>query len=58
MQIDSDAFEFARTGNWKDPAANIQFGCQVLAECQDFLQRKTDLRGRALLRAAIAGYRV
>jgi hypothetical protein len=56
MQIDFDAFEFARTGNWKDPAANIRFGCQVLAESQDFLQRKTDLKGRALLRAAIAGY--
>jgi hypothetical protein len=48
MQIDFDAFEFARTGNWKDPAANIRFGCQVLAESQDFLQRKTDLKGRAL----------
>jgi hypothetical protein len=56
MQIDFDAFEFARTGNWKDPAANIRFGCQVLAESQDFLQRKTDLKGRVLLRAAIAGY--
>jgi peptidoglycan hydrolase-like protein with peptidoglycan-binding domain len=56
MQIDFDAFEFARTGNWKDPAANIRFGCQVLAQSQDFLQRKTDLEGRALLQAAIAGY--
>jgi Putative peptidoglycan binding domain/Transglycosylase SLT domain len=56
MQIDFDAFEFARMGNWKDPAANIRFGCQVLAQSQDFLQRKTNLEGRALLRAAIAGY--
>jgi hypothetical protein len=56
MQIDFDAFEFARTGNWKDPPAHIRFGCQVLAKSQEFLQRKTHLEGRALLRAAIAGY--
>ena len=56
MQIDFDAFGFARTGNWQDPAANIQFGCQVLAESRDFIQRKAHLEDRALLRAAIAGY--
>jgi Putative peptidoglycan binding domain/Transglycosylase SLT domain len=56
MQIDFDAYEFARTGNWQDPAANIHFGCQVLAESRDFIQRKTNLEGRALLRAALAGY--
>jgi Putative peptidoglycan binding domain/Transglycosylase SLT domain len=56
MQIDFDAFEFARTGNWKDPAANIRFGCQVLAQSRDFMQRKAHLEGRALLQAAIAGY--
>ncbi len=55
MQIDFDAFEFARTGNWKDPAANIRFGCQVLAESRDFMERKAQLKGRTLLRAAIAG---
>jgi plasmid stability protein len=57
MQIDFDAFAFARTGNWQDPAANIHFGCQVLAESRDFIQRKAHLEGRALLRAAIAGYK-
>jgi hypothetical protein len=57
MQIDFDAFEFARTGNWIDPAANIRFGCQVLAESRDFIQRKAHLEGRALLQAAIAAYR-
>jgi Putative peptidoglycan binding domain/Transglycosylase SLT domain len=56
MQIDFDAFEFARTGNWTDPAANIRFGCQVLAQSRDFIQRKAHLEGRALLQAAIAGY--
>jgi hypothetical protein len=48
MQIDFGAFEFARTANWEDPAGNIRFRCQVVAESQDFLQRKTDLKGRAL----------
>jgi hypothetical protein len=58
MQIDFDAFEFAHTGNWKDPAANIRFGCQVLAESREFIQRKAHLEGRALLQAAIAAYNV
>jgi len=56
MQIDFDAHEFARTGNWKDPRENILFGCQVLADSRDFMRRKTPLDGRELLRAALAGY--
>lgn len=56
MQIDFDAHEFARTGNWRDPKENILYGCKVLAESRDFLQRKTDLEERGLLRAALAGY--
>lgn len=56
MQIDFDAFSFARTGNWKDPAANILFGARVLADSRDFFNRRTSLQGRDLLRAALAGY--
>ena len=56
LQIDYDAYDFARTGDWQEPAANIRFGCQVLAESRDVIQRKTDLEGRALLQAALAGY--
>jgi hypothetical protein len=56
MQIDFDAFEFARTGNWADPLANISFGCKVLTDNIALLQRKTDLTGRPLLQAAIAAY--
>ncbi len=56
MQIDFDAHEFARTGNWKDPRENILFGCQVLAESRDFIQRKTNLKDRDLLQAALAAY--
>jgi peptidoglycan hydrolase-like protein with peptidoglycan-binding domain len=56
LQIDYDAYDFARTGDWKDPAANIRFGCQVLAASRDFIRRKTGLEGRALLQAALAGY--
>lgn len=56
MQIDFDAQEFARTGNWRDPKENISYGCQVLAESRDLIQRKTNLKGRDLLRAALAGY--
>lgn len=56
MQIDFDAHPFARTGNWKDPRENILYGCSVLNDCRSFLQRKTNLQGRALLQAAVAAY--
>lgn len=56
MQIDFDAHEFARTGNWKDSKENIVFGCQVLADSRDFMQRKTNLRDPDLLRATLAAY--
>jgi soluble lytic murein transglycosylase-like protein len=56
MQIDFDAFPFARTGNWQDPEANIDTGCSVLKSNLDLLGRKTSLTGRDLLQAAIAAY--
>lgn len=56
MQIDFDAFDFARTGNWKDPAANIEFGCNVLNSSVVLLGGRTALTGRDLLQAAIAAY--
>ena len=56
MQIDFDAFPFARNGNWKDPEANINTGCSVLKSNLDLLGRKTSLTGRDLLQAAIAAY--
>src|SRR5439155_15303051 len=56
MQIDYDAHEFARTGNWRDPAANILYGCRVLADCLAFFKRKTELTGTPLWRAALAAY--
>lgn len=56
MQIDFDAQEFARTGNWKDPKENILYGCSVLADSRDFIKRKTNFEGTPLLQAALAGY--
>jgi hypothetical protein len=56
MQIDFDAFPFARTGNWQDPASNINTGCNVLQSNLELLGRKTSLTGRDLLQAAIAAY--
>lgn len=56
MQIDFDAHEFARTGKWQDPKENIFYGCKVLGDSNDFIQRKANLQGRELLRAALAGY--
>jgi hypothetical protein len=56
MQIDFDAHQFAQTGNWRDPQANITQGCQVLAQTFAFLKKRTNLQGTELLRAALAGY--
>jgi len=56
MQIDFDAHEFARTGPWKDAAENIRYGSQVLADCRAFFQRRSNLSGAALMRAALAAY--
>lgn len=56
MQIDFDAHEFARTGNWQEPQANILYGCKVLADCRSFFQRKENLEGKPLLRASLAAY--
>lgn len=56
MQIDFDAHEFARTGDWQDPQQNILYGCKVLADCRSFFQRKENLQGKPLLRAALAAY--
>jgi hypothetical protein len=56
MQIDFDAFPFARSGNWQDPQANINTGCDVLKGNLDLLGRRTSLTGRDLLQAAVAAY--
>lgn len=56
MQIDFDAHEFARTGKWQDPVENIRYGSGVLADCRAFFQRRSNLTGVALLRAALAAY--
>ena len=32
MQIDWGSHDFAKTGNWQDPAANIEYGCSLLSQ--------------------------
>jgi hypothetical protein len=56
MQIDFDFQGFARSGNWMDPQANINYGCNLLKSNRDFLGSKTSLTGRDLLQAAVAAY--
>jgi hypothetical protein len=56
MQIDYDAHEFARTGNWKDPRANILYGAQVLRDCRQFIGARASLSASTLLRASLAGF--
>jgi hypothetical protein len=56
LRIDYDMCGFARTGDWRDPAANIRQGCTLLTDAKAVLRRRTVLHGRALLRAALAAY--
>jgi soluble lytic murein transglycosylase-like protein len=56
MQIDFDAQEFARTGNWQDPAENILTGCRILSGFRDLVAQRTNMTGPLLLQAAIAAY--
>lgn len=56
LRLDYDVHEFARTGDWQDPAANLRFGCQVLGEARALLRRRTVLHGAALLRGTLAAY--
>jgi hypothetical protein len=55
MQIDDGAHEFARTGNWQNPKANIRYGCDLLADNRAVLKRE-GLTGRQLLKATLASY--
>ena len=54
MQLDYDRHEFARSGDWRSPDANIRYTCGVLNEAKAQLRRRSVLHGRALLRGAIA----
>jgi Putative peptidoglycan binding domain len=54
MQIDYDAHEFARSGDWQSPDANIRYACDIIGDARAQLRRRTVLRGRALLRGALA----
>ena len=56
MQIDFDADEFARSGPWHEPDANVRRACSVLAEFRPTLRRQTVLHGTALTRATLAAY--
>jgi hypothetical protein len=56
MQIDYDEHEFARTGNWADPEANVVYGCGVLRSCLEYMAAHAHLAGEGLVRASVAAY--
>lgn len=56
MQIDFDFHEFARSGRWNNPHANILYCGQVLDDSRRVIRSNTNLTGEALLRATIAAY--
>jgi Putative peptidoglycan binding domain len=54
MQIDYDSHEFARTGPWHEPDANVRYACETLLGFRSVLRRRTVLHGHALTRATLA----
>jgi len=56
MQIDYDYHEFARTGNWRDPAENIDYAVKLLVNFLRIIERNCQLDKTNLLRAGIASY--
>jgi len=55
MQIDYASHPFAQTGDWRDPAANISYGGDILGQNYDYF-RRARYPGVDPLRAAIAAY--
>ncbi len=55
MQIDYDWHEFARTGNWQDPRANIMYACTVLNSARRFFTDR-GVPNHLMLRAILAAY--
>ncbi len=53
MQIDYQQ-EFAKSGAWRDPSANIDYGCGELAGNIAFFEKEQN--GCDPLRAAVAAY--
>jgi soluble lytic murein transglycosylase-like protein len=59
MQIDWDSHQFARTGNWRDPEANISYACSVLAQNRNQCAAQAGQLGLSandVLPVAIAAY--
>ena len=57
MQIDYDAHEFARKGEWREPGKNIAYSGKVLGDNIRLLaKRMPHLKNMDLLRASIAAY--
>lgn len=57
MQIDDRFHEFALSGRWQDPEANLEYGCALLVAYYHELGQTTKLpQGPVLMRAALAGY--
>ena len=56
MQIDYDWHEFARTGNWQNPRANLFKAADVLNGSRTFFQRRIQLNEKDKVQAMIAAY--
>ena len=56
LQIDFDSHAFARSGKWREPAANVLYGAALLNHNRQLLGRSTSLQGIHLWRATLAAY--
>jgi soluble lytic murein transglycosylase-like protein len=55
MQIDWGSHDFAKTGNWQDPAVNIDYGCGLLSQYIDEF-RKQGIEDISAIRSGVARY--
>ncbi len=55
MQIDYDWHEFARSGAWQDPRANLMYACEVLNQSRRFFEQR-GVRRDILETAILAAY--
>lgn len=57
MQIDDRYHEFARSGRWYDPTANLQYAATVLIDARAYIHNRFPfLSPEALLHATISAY--
>lgn len=56
MGLDYDRHALARTSLWREPEANLEAACSLIAALRTTLRRRTTLQGTGLMRASLAAF--